>query len=310
LTGRLPLVTGPELSELLPMKAAIDAMESVFASHDKPEAPLRSRIETGSGDLLLMPAFGEYGAGVKLVTVAPANPQHGLPVLHALYALFAPGTLEPLALFDGSALTAVRTAAVSGLATRYLSRPDPRTLAIFGAGVQAWAHLVAMHTERPIERTWVVSRTEDRARSFVTRAADGGISAELGVSDVVAEADLICTCTTSTEPLFDGALLKPGVHVNAIGAYRPTDRELDTETMRRARIVVETREVALAEAGDLVIPIQEGAISEADLVADLGEVVGGKEVRTGPGVITVFKSVGVAFEDLALARAAYERMDR
>jgi ornithine cyclodeaminase len=292
------------------MKAAIDALESVFASSDKPEAPLRSRIETGSGDLFLMPAVGEQGTGVKLVTVAPANPGRGLPLIHALYALFAPETLEPLALFDGSALTAVRTAAVSGLATRYLSRPDPSILVIFGAGVQAWAHLVAMHTERPIERTWVVSRTEDRARELIARAAETGITAELGEPGVVAGADVICTCTTSAVPLFAGTLLEAGVHVNAIGAYRPTDRELDTETMRRARIVVETRQAALAEAGDLLIPIGEGAITEADVAADLGEVVSGKQVRTGPEDITVFKSVGVAFEDLAVARAAYERMER
>ena len=310
MTGSLPLVTGPELTELLPMKAAIDALESVFASSDKPEAPLRSRIEAGSGDLFLMPAVGEQGTGVKLVTVAPANPGRGLPLIHALYALFAPETLEPLALFDGSALTAVRTAAVSGLATRYLSRPDPSTLVIFGAGVQAWAHLVAMHTERAIERTWVVSRTEDRARDLIARAAESGMAAELGEPEVVAGADVICTCTTSDQPLFAGTLLETGVHVNAIGAYRPTDRELDTETMRRAKIVVETRQAALAEAGDLLIPIREGAITEADVVADLGEVVSGKQVRTGPEDITVFKSVGVAFEDLAVARAAYERMEQ
>lgn len=305
---KLPFVTADELDELLPMKAAIDAMEAAFAAEVRPESPLRSRIETGHGDLLLMPAVGEAGTGVKLVTVNPTNPGRGLPLIHALYALFSARTLEPLSVFDGGALTGLRTAAVSGLATRHLARADSRTLVVFGAGVQASTHLEAMRTERPLERVWVVSRTRDRARAFAARAGEAGLTAEVGEPGVVAEADLVCTCTTSAEPLFDGSLLKPGAHVNAIGAYRPEARELDTETIRRGRIVVETREAALAEAGDLLIPIAEGSITETAILADLAEVVRGARVRTRLDDVTVFKSVGVAFEDLAVARAAYDRM--
>jgi ornithine cyclodeaminase/alanine dehydrogenase-like protein (mu-crystallin family) len=308
-SGRLPFVTGDELRELLPMKAAVDALEAAFRSPERPEAPLRSRIETGSGDLLLMPAVGEEGTGVKLVTVNPSNPGRGLPLIHALYALFDPTTLEPLALFDGGALTGLRTAAVSGLATRYLALPECRTLVLFGAGVQASTHLEAMRAERPIERVTIVSRTGDRARELAARAEASDLKAEVADAGAVAEADLICTCTTSPEPLFDGKLLQPGAHVNAVGAYRPGDRELDTETVRRARIVVETREAALAEAGDLLIPIQEGAIDRGAIVADLAQVVQGTRVRRGPEDVTLFKSVGVAFEDLAVARAAYERVN-
>lgn len=309
MSGRLPFVTGDELRELLPMKAAVDALEAAFRSPERPEAPLRSRIETGSGDLLLMPAVGEEGTGVKLVTVNPSNPGRGLPLIHALYALFDPTTLEPLALFDGGALTGLRTAAVSGLATRYLALPECRTLVLFGAGVQASTHLEAMRAERPIERVTIVSRTGDRARELAARAEASDLKAEVADAGAVAEADLICTCTTSPEPLFDGKLLQPGAHVNAVGAYRPGDRELDTETVRRARIVVETREAALAEAGDLLIPIQEGAIDRGAIVADLAQVVQGTRVRRGPEDVTLFKSVGVAFEDLAVARAAYERVN-
>jgi len=305
---KLPFVTADELDELLPMKVAIDALEAAFATDVRPEAPLRSRIETGHGDLLLMPAVGEAGAGVKLVTVNPTNPSRGLPLIHALYALFSVPTLEPLVVFDGGALTGLRTAAVSGLATRHLARPDSRTLVLFGAGVQAATHLEGMRTERPVDRVWIVSRTEDRARALAVRAAEIGLAAEVGEPRLVAEADLVCTCTTSAEPLFDGALLKSGAHVNAIGAYRPEARELDSETIRRGRIVVETREAALAEAGDLLIPIAEGSITEGAILADLSEVVRGARVRTGPDDVTVFKSVGVAFEDLAVARAAYDRM--
>ncbi len=308
MSGKLPFVTGAELNELLPMKAAVDALDAAFASPEKPAAPLRSRIETGSGELLLMPAVGQAGAGVKLVTVNPSNPGRGLPLIHALYALFDPETSEPLAMFDGGALTGLRTAAVSGLATRYLARPGCRTLVLFGAGVQATTHLEAMRAERPIERVIVVSRTEQRARELAARAEENDLTAEVADPGAVAEADLICTCTTSAEPLFDGSLLQPGVHVNAVGAYRPEDRELDTETVRLARIVVETREAALAEAGDLLIPIEEGAIDEAAILAELSEVVNGASVRRGPDDVTLFKSVGVAFEDLAVARAAFDRM--
>jgi ornithine cyclodeaminase len=308
-SGKLPFVTATELEALLPMKAAIDALETAFVAQERPDAPLRTRIDTGSGDLLLMPASGPSGTGVKLVTVNPSNPDRGLPLIHALYALFAAETLEPLAVFDGGALTGLRTAAVSGLATRQLSRLDSRTLVLFGAGVQGRSHLEAMRTVRPVEEVWVVSRTEERARDLAARAEGTGLVAHLGEPGAVAEADLVCTCTTSGEPLFDGAKLKPGAHVNAVGAYRPETRELDTETVRRGRIVVETREAALAEAGDLVIPLREGAITEADILADLSEAIRGAEVRTGPDDITVFKSVGVAFEDLAVASAAYARMD-
>jgi ornithine cyclodeaminase/alanine dehydrogenase-like protein (mu-crystallin family) len=309
-SGKLPFVTGDELAELLPMKAAVDVLEAAFAAPQKPDTPLRTRIETRAGDLLLMPATGEPGTGVKLVTVNPSNPGRGLPLIHALYVLFSEQGLEPLAVFEGAALTALRTAAVSGLATRHLARRGAETLVIFGAGVQAWSHLEAMQSERPSGRMWVVSRTEEKARRFIEVAADQwGLVTGLRSPEIVAEADVVCTCTTSETPLFDGAKLKPGAHVNAVGAYRPETRELDTETVRRGRIVVETRDVALAEAGDLLIPIREGAITQADIVADLSEVARGARVRTSPDDVTVFKSVGVAFEDLAVAAAAFARMN-
>jgi ornithine cyclodeaminase/alanine dehydrogenase-like protein (mu-crystallin family) len=305
---KLPFVTARDLDDLLPMKAAVDALESAFSSPDRPRGPARSRIDTAWGDLFLMPAAGETGAGVKLLTVNPANPSRGLPLIHALYVLFSSPTLQPVALFEGGALTALRTAAVSGLATRHLARAESHALVVFGAGVQARAHLEAMRTERPIDHVWVVSRTEDRARDLARDAEETGLTSEVGGVETVADADVVCTCTTSSDPLFDGSALKPGAHVNAVGSYRPETREIDTETVRRGRVVVETRDSALAEAGDLLIPIAEGAIGEQDIAADLAEVVKGRRVRTSPRDITVFKSVGVGFEDLAVARAAYERM--
>jgi ornithine cyclodeaminase/alanine dehydrogenase-like protein (mu-crystallin family) len=300
----LPLIDAAELRRLVPMGRAVDALERAFAAETLPEAPQRTRLPAGEGELLLMPAAGADGVGVKAVTVHPGNPSRGLPFVHAVYALFDPDTLAPAALIDGEALTALRTAAVSALATRHLARPDAERLVLFGAGTTATAHLEGMRAVRPIGSLRVVSRGRDRAETLAERARAGGIEASVGTPEDVADADLVCTCTTSPEPVFDGSLLSPGAHVNATGAFRPDSRELDDEAVRRSRVVVETREAALAEAGDLLIPLRSGVIAESHIVADLREVVRGAPVRSGPQDLTVFKSVGIALEDLAVARAA------
>ena len=301
-------IDGGELLRLLPMEAAIDALEAAFKSERLPESPQRTHMEVDGGELLLMPASGDAGVGVKLVTLNAANPERGLPFIHAVYVLFAPGSMEPLAVIDGQALTALRTAAVSGLATRYLAPPEAERLVIFGAGVQASSHLHAMRAVRPVWEVTIVSRTPERAKALADRAWALGMEATAGDPSAVARADLICTCTTSSEPLFDGAALKAGAHVNAVGSYQPHTRELDDEAVRRAKLVVETREAALTEAGDLLIPIGKGLIGPSSVVADLAEVVRGAQVRTDPEDVTIFKSVGVAFEDLVVARAAADRI--
>jgi ornithine cyclodeaminase/alanine dehydrogenase-like protein (mu-crystallin family) len=304
----VPFVDAESLARALPMTAAIDALETVFGADRLPEAPLRTHVETRAGTLLLMPAFGEQGVGVKLVTLTPSNPGRRLPFIHAVYALFEAEEQAPVALLDGAALTAIRTAAVSGLATRHLARPDASRLAIFGAGVQARSHLEAMRAVRPISHAVIVSRTGERATDLAREAAGAGVKADVGSADSVGDRDLVCTCTTSPTPVFDGSLLAPGTHVNAVGAYRPDLRELDTEAVRRARVAVETREAALEEAGDLLIPMSEGAIGEDHIAADLSEVVRGARVRMSDDDVTLFKSVGVAFEDLVVARAAVDRL--
>ena len=303
----LPHVSARELEEILPVSEAIEALERAFASEERPTAPLRNNVEVPGGELLLMPATGDQGVGVKLVTLAPKNPGRGLPFLHSVYVLFSSETLEPLLTVDGAALTTLRTSAVSALATRHLARPDSSRLVLFGAGVQANAHLDAMAAVRPVDRVRVVSRSRERAERLAERARKLEMEAEVAGAEAVSEADIVCTCTTSTTPVFDGRLLPGGAHVNAVGAYRPDSRELDDETIERAKIVVETREAALAEAGDLIIPINDGLISSSAISADLGEAVRGELVRTSPDDITVFKSVGVAFEDLAVASTLLER---
>lgn len=304
----LPFVDAARLTELLPMRAAVDALEATFGSGSLPEAPLRSHLETRSGTLLSMPATGPEGAGVKLVTVTPENPERGLPLIHGLYVLFGWQTQQPEAVIDGAALTALRTGAVSGLATRYLARDDATRLVVFGAGVQARVHLEAMRAVRRVERVTVVSRTPARAEALADLARAMGLEGSAGLPDAVANADVVCTCTTSPSPVFDGRLLANGAHVNAVGAYTPRTRELDDETIRRARLVVETREAAMAEAGDVVMPIRAGVVDASHVVADLAEVVRGAPVRRSPDDVTVFKSVGVSFEDLVVARAAVDRL--
>jgi ornithine cyclodeaminase/alanine dehydrogenase-like protein (mu-crystallin family) len=300
-------IDAAELRRLVPVRSAIDALEAAFRDEDPSlGAPLRSSLATPAGTLLLMPAAGLRGVGVKLVTLSEFNAQRGLPFLHGLYVLFDPETQRPEAVIDGTELTALRTAAVSGLATRLIARADAHRLVLFGAGVQADAHLAAMVAVRPVDEVVVVSRSVEPAAVLVERAVGMGLRASVGTAEAVADADLVCTCTTSAVSVFDGTVLAAGAHVNAVGAYLPNERELDTETVRRARIVVETREVAMAEAGDILIPMEEGAIGADHIRADLGEVVRGAVVRTGDDDVTVFESVGMAFEDLVVARVAVD----
>lgn len=303
----LPVIDAEGLRRALPMGAAIDALERAFGGA-LPQAPLRSHVATPAGTLLVMPAAGAEGVGVKLVTLTPSNPDRGLPLIHALYALFDAETQAPLALLDGAALTALRTGAISGLATRYLARPEAARLVVFGAGVQARSHVEAMRAVRAVEHVTVVSRTRERAEALAAELRASGLAAEVGEPEAVAEADLVCTCTTSPTPVFDGRRLASGAHVNAVGAYTPETRELDTEAVARARVVVETREVAMAEAGDLLIPMREGRIGPEHVLADLAELVRGAAVRRSAEDVTAFVSVGVATEDLVVARAALEAL--
>ncbi|HEX9891515.1 MAG TPA: ornithine cyclodeaminase family protein [Actinomycetota bacterium] len=303
----LPFLDGEALARLLPLPDAIDALEEVFTAPRRPDTPLRTHVDVPGGELLLMPSAGDGGTGVKLVTLNTANPGRGLPLIHAVYVLFDAETSAPLAVIDGAALTALRTSAVSALATRHLARPEASRLVLFGAGVQATAHLDAMRAVRPITSVRVVSRSPGPAERLVAWAGAQGVEASVAGPDAVADADVVCTCTTSSSPVFDGTRLAEGAHVNAVGAYRTDQRELDHAVMGRASVVaVETLEAALAEAGEVVGAIAAGIIGEDDLV-ELGRVASGTARRRKGGDVTVFKAVGVAFEDLAVAAAAVAR---
>ena len=303
------VIEADELRRALSMTAAIDALGSAFAAEDPSLAsPMRTTMATAAGTLLTMPAAGDAGVGVKLVTLSEFNPQKGLPFVQATYVLFDVETQRPEAVIDGSELTALRTAAVSGLATRLLARHDASRLVIFGAGVQATSHLEAMCAVRPVTEVVVVSRHPEHAEALAAKARALGLMARVGVHEDVAAADLVCTCTTSSVSVFRGEDLAAGAHVNAVGASLPDRRELDTVTIRHAKVVVETRREALAEAGELLIPIGEGVIDADHIRGDLTDLARGAVVRTDPSDITVFKSVGMAFEDLVVARAALDAL--
>jgi ornithine cyclodeaminase len=296
-------LTASELRDRVSIADAISALEAALQAGEL-EAPPRAHLSVPGGELLLMPAAGPRAVGVKLVTINPGNRERKLPLIDGIYVLFDGQTLAPVLTIDGAALTALRTAAVSALVTSRLANPGARRLVVFGAGVQACAHVEAMRAVRPIERVVIVDGDETRATALIAEACSVGLEARVGSPEDVREADIVCTCTTSASPVFPGALLPLGAHVNAIGAYRRNARELDDETIGKARIVVEDKQMACAEAGDLVIPLGAGVLDRSAIVADLPALVAGVPARTSAEEITVFKSIGVAWEDLAVAVAA------
>jgi ornithine cyclodeaminase len=263
--------------------------------------------------LLLMPAWqaGRY-LGVKMVSVFPGNASRGLPSIHGSYLLSSAVTGELLAILDGGELTARRTAAASALASRYLSRKDSATLLIVGTGRLSLNLIEAHAAVRPVKRVMIWGRDAARADAVAQRAAGLGLSAS-AVTDLaaaVSEADIISCCTLSETALIEGAWLKPGTHVDLIGAFKPSMRESDDEVVRRATIFVDTRAGALSEAGDIIQPIRAGVITADNIVADLADLAGGiHRGRASAGEITLFKSVGASLEDLAAAVQAVEQVE-
>jgi len=293
----LPLLGAREMSELVPPADAVAALEADLRGRRLPQQR-RSVVDVASGQLLLMPAEGERTVGVKVLSVAPGNPARGRERVQGVYLLLDAPTLSPVALLDGAALTALRTPAVSALSATRLAVEDARELVVFGSGPQAWGHVLALRAVRPVRRVRVVGRDPARAAALVERVRSLGLDAKVAGPDAVADADLVCTCSTSAVPLFDGRLLPSHAHVMAVGSHEPHAREVDTETVRRSWVAVEDRATALREAGDVVVPLREGAVDEGHLRADLPELVAGP-VRADR--LTLFKSVGMAWEDLVVA---------
>jgi ornithine cyclodeaminase len=318
------IITREELRRAAPMDGAIDAVASAFAqlSAGQAEVPLRPHVAIPPADglHLVMPAYlggmpsGPGALGVKALTLFPHNAERGLPTINALVLLFDTTNGLPLALMDGGYLTALRTGAASGAATRLLARGDARTLALFGAGAQALPQAWAVCVARPIERVWIVNRSAERATRLAEelRAFGAPIPADVRVAPdphtALAEADVVCCATASPTPVFDDADIRPGTHINGVGSYRPTMQEVPAATVARARVVVDQRRAAWAEGGDLVIARDQGLIDESHIAGELGEVALGRVPgRTSAEQITFFKSVGNAVQDVAVAQMAYAR---
>ncbi|MFF3724788.1 ornithine cyclodeaminase family protein [Streptomyces erythrochromogenes] len=291
--------------------AAADALAAALRGGLDPEGcPPRSAIGVpGDGELLLMPAASGAYAGVKIAGVAPGNPARGLPRITGSYLLLDGPTLHPLALLDGAALTALRTPAVSALALRHLAPAGrPLRMLLFGSGPQAYGHLEAVLAEREAAQVVVVARNREGAERLAAHARTLGVpAARTGTPEDVAAADLVVCCTTAREPLFDGRLVRPDAVVVAVGSHEPTARETDTALVRRAAVYVESRAAALREAGDLLVPEAEGAIGAGHITGTLADLVAGRLPTGGErGCPQLFKSVGMAWEDLAVAVALYE----
>jgi ornithine cyclodeaminase/alanine dehydrogenase-like protein (mu-crystallin family) len=260
----------------------------------------------------LMPAYSRSLGmiGTKLISVFPDNHGTELDSHQGVVMLFDGTNGSPLALMDAASITAIRTAAVSGVATKLLARQDARSVAILGSGVQGHTHVDAMMAARPFERVVVWSRNTEHARTLAASATKKhgvAVTTAPTAEAAVREADVVCTVTASREPVLQGQWLRPGTHLNVVGASIPTAREIDTDAVKRSRVFVDRRESALAEAGDLLIPIQEGAVTAAHIGPELGElIVGSAQGRASDAEITLFKSLGIAVEDLASAHYLYD----
>jgi ornithine cyclodeaminase/alanine dehydrogenase-like protein (mu-crystallin family) len=306
-----------EVHDLLPMSECIEVMQQTFASLGEHGFVQPARIiawqPDRTGAIAAMPGWlGKPQAlGAKLISVFPQNRRAGIDSHQGFVALFESLHGSPRAIIHAGAITEVRTAAVSAVATRVLANDDATELALLGSGVQARAHLGAMLAVRPIRRVRVWSRTPENAQSFARDAAAKHrieIAAAPTARDAVEGAEIICTVTASTTPVLHGAWLKGGEHINAAGSSVPPFRELDTEVVVRARVFVDSFESARREPDDIRVPIAEGAITEQHLRGDLAQLASGAcERRVSKSDITVFKSVGLAIEDLAAAQAIYDR---
>ncbi|MFE5657387.1 ornithine cyclodeaminase family protein [Streptomyces sp. NPDC056517] len=294
------------MARLMGPAAVTDVLADVLRAGLDPDAgPPRTAVSVPAGELLLMPAaFGSF-AGVKVAGVAPGNPARGLPRITGSYLLLDGADLRPFALLDGAALTELRTPAVSALAVRSLTPADrPLRLVLFGAGPQAYGHLEAVLAVRELAEAVVVAREPVGGRALAGYARTLGVLARTGTPAEVAGADLVVCCTTAREPLFDGTLVAPGATVVAVGSHEPTARETDTALVVRSEVYVEARTAALREAGDLLVPVSEGAITADHIAGDLADLVTGRG-EPAAGRPRLFKSVGMAWEDLAVATALY-----
>jgi ornithine cyclodeaminase/alanine dehydrogenase-like protein (mu-crystallin family) len=310
------IINQQEVRQLLPMNDCIDLMGQALEALGRGQGlnPLRPVLwlPGKQGALGMMPGYlGNIEAmGIKVISVFPGNHGTKYDSHQGAVMLFETEHGQLLALIDASEVTAIRTAATSGLATRLLARPEAKTLAILGSGVQARTHLEAMLAVRPIQQVRVWSRDLGNARDFARAALDKhGVKAEVmtTVGTAVDGADIVCTTTAAPDPILMGEQLQPGMHINAVGSSVPFTRELDSAAVARSRLFVDRRESTLNEGGDFLLAVKDGAIDESHILAELGEILLGQHPgRQSTDEITLFKSLGLAVEDVASAYAVYQ----
>jgi ornithine cyclodeaminase/alanine dehydrogenase-like protein (mu-crystallin family) len=303
-------LTAADVKKALPMKRAIEIMKQAFVLLSEEKAVIPERIHLGvpefNGDVLVMPIYlpDSKRISLKTITLFDDNPKKELPLIHALVTVFDATNGKPLAIMDGAHLTALRTGAGSGVATELLSREDSQVAAIFGAGEQGRTQLEAICAVRKIKKTLIFDPNKTKAKQFAVEMSNNlSIIVKVASSkSELKEADIICTATNSAEPVFSDNDLKLGAHINAIGSYKPNKREIPSKTIQKAKVIVDNKESCLTEAGDLLIPIEEGIITENHILAEVGGIISNKkQIRRSEDEITFFKSVGNAIQDLITA---------
>ncbi len=313
---KIRILRAEDIAQALSMDEAIEIVKDAYVqlSAKQAQSPVRTALtlKNPGEAALIMPGYLEktQALGAKMVTVIPENPKRGIPATQALVIFFDAETGSPSAILEGTLLTRLRTGAATGAATQILSRPESKSLALFGAGGQAFHQVLGVLSARRIKRIRIFDRVESRVDSLI------GLLSQLpqcqGIEMIKAHspakaleaADIIVTITTSVSPVFDGSLLKEGTHINALGAFRPEMQEVDETTLRRSRIFVDSIAACLEEAGDLIIPLQKGMINRSAILGEIGEVLSGKiPGREDPLDITYFKSVGNSVQDISVGQA-------
>lgn len=316
----IKIISGNVIRQSVDMTEAIDAVKEAYIQLSQGEAVLPQRIQLPvkkqKAISLFMPAYlsKSDSLGVKIVSVFPENSRFDLPTIHALVAILDAKTGRPQAILDGAYLTALRTGAASGVATDLLARKGARSVAIFGAGIQGRTQLEAVCAVRPIEKVWVYDRDPEKSQAYVEELGgkERSFPSDLFIAQSPAhaaqEADIICTATTSFDPVFDDADLKPGVHINGVGSYTPEMQEIPSQTVIRAKIIVDSLSACLEEAGDLITPLNEGLLKKKNIYGEIGQVASGQICgRESDDELTFFKSVGLAIQDVAVAELALRK---
>jgi len=312
------ILTKTDLEKILAMREVMEVVEGAFAQLAKGmvKMPLRTIIgvDEYKGFIFYMPAYleGSDALAVKIVSLYEENlEKYSLPTIFATIQLNDPKTGMPLALMEGGYITAMRTGAASGVATKYLARENSRVVGIIGAGAQARMQLWAVSEAGDVEKAFVYDAVTERAKGYaeeMSKRLGVNIIAVSSAEKAVREADILITATTAKEPVLNGNWLQPGTHINAIGWMGRDARELDSNTVKGTKLIVDSKEAVLAESGDILIPIREGVITKDHIYAELGEIVIGRKAgRVSDNEITLWKSVGLAIQDAATAKLAYQK---